>query len=123
MAWDSDIGENWGIAMTLLDKPLTVEGIMEQFQAFTRRFGFFGSFYSESVHRGVDFSEWLRSHLEGLEDRGWVVREGENYALTEKGRESAGKALAGVEKTRDRLAGIATPENASKLTLIVHLLL
>jgi protein-S-isoprenylcysteine O-methyltransferase Ste14/Co/Zn/Cd efflux system component len=109
--------------MTLLEKPLTLEGIMEQFHAFTRRFGFFGSFFSESMHKGVDFRIWLQDHLDGLIERGWIVREGETYALTETGRGVAAKALAEVQKTRDRVAGLATPENASKLTLVVHLLL
>lgn len=35
--------------MTLLGKPLNLEGIMEQFHAFARRFGFFGNFFSEKI--------------------------------------------------------------------------
>jgi hypothetical protein len=120
---ESEIGESWGIAMTLLDKSLTVEGIMEQFHTFTRRFGFFGNFFSESVHRGVDFTEWLQDHLDGLVSRGWVVQNDGLYALTEEGRKAASKALAEVERTRKRVDTLATPENASRLTLIVHLFL
>jgi protein-S-isoprenylcysteine O-methyltransferase Ste14/Co/Zn/Cd efflux system component len=116
-------GESWGIAMTLLQKPLTVEEIREQFYAFSRRFGFFGTLFSESMHRRVSFAEWIREHLDGLMDRGWVVRDGDTYALTEKGREAAGKALAEVERTRGHISNLATPQNASKLTLIVHLFL
>jgi hypothetical protein len=59
VAHTSETGESWGIAMTLLEKPLTLEGIMEQFHAFTRRFSFFGSFFSESMHKGVYFRKWL----------------------------------------------------------------
>ena len=99
MGRESEIGESWGIAMTLLEKSLTVEGIMEQFHTFSRRFGFFGNFFSESVHRGVDFTEWLQDHLDDLVSRGWVVQ------------------------TRKRVDTLATPENASRLTLIVHLFL
>ena len=109
--------------MTLLEKPLTVEGIMEQFHAFTRRFGFFGNLFSESVHRQASFSEWLQEHLDDLMKRGWVIQTGATYALTETGREAARKALTEVEKTRGRINNLATPENASKLTLIVHLFL
>jgi Co/Zn/Cd efflux system component len=58
-----------------------------------------------------------------LIERGWIVCEGETYALTETGRGIAAKGLAEVQKTRDRVAGLATPENALKLTLVVHLLL
>lgn len=123
MGRESEIGESWGIAMTLLEKSLTVEGIMEQFHTFTRRFGFFGNFFSESVHRGVDFTEWLQDHLDGLVSRGWVVQNDGLYALTEEGRKAASKALAEVERTRKRVDTLATPENASRLTLIVHLFL
>jgi protein-S-isoprenylcysteine O-methyltransferase Ste14 len=123
VAHTSEIGESWGIAMTLLEKPLTLEGIMEQFHAFTRRFGFFGNALSESVHRGASFSEWLQEHLDDLVKKGWVIQSGETYALSETGRETASKALREVEKTRGRIDDLATPENASKLTLIVHLFL
>lgn len=123
MAHKSEIGESWGIAMTLLEKPLTVEGIMEQFHAFTRRFGFFGNFFSESAHRGVDFHQWLEDHLDELIERDWIVRDGETYALTETGRASAAKALSEVERTRNRIETLASPQNASKLTLFVHLFL
>jgi protein-S-isoprenylcysteine O-methyltransferase Ste14/Co/Zn/Cd efflux system component len=123
VAHNSEIGESWGIAMTLLEKPLTVEGIMEQFHAFTRRFGFFGNFFSESAHRGMDFRQWLEDHLDELTERDWIVRDGETYALTETGRDAATKALSEVEKTRNRIEALATPQNASKLTLFVHLFL
>jgi len=123
LAHTSEIGESWGIAMTLLEKPLTAQGIMEQFYAFSRRFGFFGNIISESMHKRVSFTNWLEDQLSGLIERGWVVREGETYALTEKGREAAGKALSEVERARGHVDNLATPENASKLTLIVHLFL
>ena len=123
MGRESEIGESWGIAMTLLEKSLTVEGIMEQFHTFSRRFGFFGNFFSESVHRGVDFTEWLQDHLDDLVSRGWVVQTDGLYALTEEGRKAASKALAEVEQARKRVDTLATPENASRLTLIVHLFL
>ena len=123
MAHTSETGESWGIAMTLMEKPLTVQGIMEQFYAFSRRFGFFGNIISESMHKRVSFTDWLEDQLKGLIERGWIVRDGETYALTEKGREAAGKALSEVERARGHVDNLATPENASKLTLIVHLLL
>ena len=123
MAHTSETGESWGIAMTLMERPLTVQGIMEQFYAFSRRFGFFGNIISESMHKRVSFTDWLEDQLKGLIERGWIVRDGETYALTEKGREAAGKALSEVERARGHVDNLATPENASKLTLIVHLLL
>ena len=118
-----EYGESWGIAMALLEKPLDVPGIVEQFHAFTRRFGFFGSFFSESAHRGFKFSQWISDHLDQLIEQGWVVREEETYALTTAGREQASKALAEIEQTSGRINNLATPENASKLTLFVHLFL
>ena len=106
----TEIGESWGIAMTLLEKPQTVEGVMEQFHAFTRRFGFFGNFFSESVHRRVSFADWLRDHLEELVDKGWVIRSGETYSLTEKGREAATIALGEIERSRGHINNLATPK-------------
>lgn len=123
MTHTSEIGESWGIAMTLLEKPLTVQGIRDQFYTFSRRFGFFGNVISESMHKRVSFTKWLEDQLTELIERGWIVRDGETYALTEKGREAAGKALSEVERARGHVDNLATPENASKLTLIVHLFL
>ena len=37
--------------------------------------------------------------LEQLIERGWVVRQGETYALTPLGREETGKAVAGMRRT------------------------
>jgi protein-S-isoprenylcysteine O-methyltransferase Ste14/Co/Zn/Cd efflux system component len=123
VAHTSEIGESWGIAITLLEKPLTVEGIQEQFYAFSRRFGFFGNIISESMHKRVSFTNWLDDRLTGLMKRGWIVRDGRTYALTDRGREAANKALLQVERAQGHMDNLATPENASKLTLIVHLFL
>jgi hypothetical protein len=70
VAHTSDVGESWGIAMTLLEKPLTVQGIRDQFYAFSRRFGFFGNVISESMHKRVSFTDWLEDQLKGLLERG-----------------------------------------------------
>jgi DNA-binding PadR family transcriptional regulator len=75
------------------------------------------------MHKRVNFTNWLDDQLEGLIERGWIVRDGETYALTEQGREAAGKALSEVERGRGHIDNLTTPENASKLTLIVHLFL
>ena len=66
MEGKTEYGESWGIAMTLLEKPLTVRVIMEQFYAFSRRFGFFGNIISESMHKRVNFTNWLDDQIEGL---------------------------------------------------------
>jgi hypothetical protein len=123
VAQTSETGESWGIAMTLLEKPLTMQGITEQFYAFSRRFDFFGNIISESMHKRVGFTNWLEDQLEGLIERGWILREGDTYSLTEKGRDAANKARSEVERARGHVDNLATPENASKLTLIVHLFL
>ncbi len=119
----SEYGESWGIAMVLLDKPLDREGIREQFRAFTRRFGFFGVFSSATMHGGIDFNDWLQERLEVLIAGGWIEKKENLYDLTDKGRAQAAKALEEIRKARSRVQKLATPENASKLSLIVHLLL
>jgi hypothetical protein len=48
----TEYGESWGIAMTLLEKPLAVQDIMEQFYAFSRRFGFFATSYPRACTNG-----------------------------------------------------------------------
>jgi protein-S-isoprenylcysteine O-methyltransferase Ste14/Co/Zn/Cd efflux system component len=118
-----EYGESWGIAMTLLEKPLPLDAISEQFRAFTRRFGFFGDSLAPGRHRGIDFELWLDERLAALLECGWVEKHDELYALTAAGREQARRALAEVEQARSRVERLATPQNASKLTLIVHLLL
>jgi protein-S-isoprenylcysteine O-methyltransferase Ste14 len=119
----SELGENWGVAMALVDRPLSREQIKEQLTAVFRRFGFLGKVLFGADHHGRDFDFWLQERLEELGSRGWVVQQGSTFALTEEGRRKARRALAEVRLARQRIAAFASPENVSKLALIVHLLL
>jgi hypothetical protein len=57
---------------------------------------------------------------EALEERGWVVREGERYALTPVGREEAEKPLADMRRTHALLRKLAQPQTVSQIGLVVH---
>ncbi len=115
--------ERWGVAVTLLEKPLTLDEIGKQFSAVPRRFGFLGDFSPSRRRRGARFIDWLRECLDRLGCQGWVEKKGETYALTEKGRRQTLQALGEIKQAKTRLEALATPENASKLTLMVHLFL
>jgi hypothetical protein len=119
----SELGESWGIAVALVDGPLSRDKIKEQLTAFFRRFGFLGNVRFGADHHGRDFDFWLQERLEELSSRGWVVQQGSTFALTEEGRRKARRALAETRLARQRIVAIASPENVSKLALIVHLLL
>lgn len=115
--------ERWGVALTLLENPLTVDEIGEQFRAVTRRFGFLRDFSPGRRHRGAGIIDWLEECLGRLGCQGWVEKKGETYALTAKGRSRTVQVLGEIKQAKTRLEALATVENASKLTLIVHLLL
>ncbi|MBN1835042.1 MAG: cation transporter [Spirochaetales bacterium] len=119
----SELGESWGIAMALAERPLTREEIKEQHHALFRRFGYLGDVRFGRDHYGRDFDLWLEQHLEALKDRGWVIQEGPRFALTEEGRRKARRALAETRLARQRIEAVASPQNVSKITLIVHLVL
>jgi protein-S-isoprenylcysteine O-methyltransferase Ste14 len=118
-----EFGENTGVLLTLLERPLTREAIKEQLRTFVRRFGFLGNYYYGAAHRGREFDQWLDERLEELLRKGWAVYERPSYALTEEGHRTASAALRGIRSVKERVEELASPQNVSKLTLIVHLVL
>ncbi|MGA9351240.1 MAG: cation transporter [Anaerolineae bacterium] len=110
------------IAMCLWDGPRTPPEIEEQFMAFGRRFGFFAAqlHAREPAHR-ADLVQDLAQDLEGMTEMGWVVRQGERYALTALGRERAGERLARMRRFGAQVRKLLQPQTVSKVSLGVHL--
>jgi len=109
------------IAMCLWDGPRTVPEIQRQFMAFIRRFGFFSAPHTGERDYGEDLQEDLGQHLREMAGVGWVVRQGDRYALTPLGREEAGQRLAALSKVRTRAQKLLEPETVSQVSLGVHL--
>jgi len=110
------------IAMALSDGAKTLPEIEEQFMAFVRRFGFAAAQFQahEPAHR-ADLVQGLAQDLEGMTEMGWVVRQGERYALTSLGREKAGERLARMRRFGAQVRKLLQPQTVSKVSLGVHL--
>jgi Co/Zn/Cd efflux system component len=71
--------------------------------------------------------ERLPDDLVGLLKVGWVIQEGNRFALTDLGREQVNRILAELRSTSDwvnrKLSSLFQPEIASKVTLIVQLIM
>jgi protein-S-isoprenylcysteine O-methyltransferase Ste14/Co/Zn/Cd efflux system component len=118
-----EFGEDTGLLITLVERPLDREAIKEQLRTFARRFGFLGNYYYGGAHHGREFDQWIDKRLEELLRKGWAVREEPGYALTEEGHRIASAALKEIRSAKQRIEEAASPQNVSKLTLIVHLVL
>jgi Co/Zn/Cd efflux system component len=62
----------------------------------------------------------VRERLEELMGLGWIVREGERYALTSLGREEVNKRLSQLGETGALIREFLRPQVVSKVTLGVH---
>jgi protein-S-isoprenylcysteine O-methyltransferase Ste14 len=118
-----EFGENMGVLIALVERPLTREAIKEQLRTFARRFGFLGNYYYGAAHQGREFDRWLDERLEELLRKGLALYEGPSYALTDEGRRLASAALREICSLKERVEELASPQNVSRLTLIVHLVL
>jgi Co/Zn/Cd efflux system component len=63
----------------------------------------------------------VRGRLEERIERGWIIREGERYALTPLGREEVDKRLSELGETGASVRKFLQPQTVSKVTLGVHL--
>jgi Co/Zn/Cd efflux system component len=112
------------IAMCLWDGARTPPEIEEHFMALGRRFGFFAAqLHAHETAHLADLVQDLAQELEGMTEMGWVVRQGERYALTSLGREKAGERLAKVRSFGARMRKLLQPPTVSKVSLGVHLAL
>jgi hypothetical protein len=93
---------------------------VDHFYSYIRLLGFF-KITSRMKRRHGKMAERIEETVEALIERGWVVREGERYALTPQGREEAEKPLADMRRTRAMLEKLAQPQAASQVGLAAHL--
>jgi hypothetical protein len=107
------------IAAALWDGPKTHAQLAEYFHAYFLWFGLF-----DFRERLGYLHDWMGGQveeaLEELVDRGWVVRQGDTYALTPLGREMTGKAVAGMRRTFVHIGRLLQPQTISKVSLCVH---
>jgi Co/Zn/Cd efflux system component len=115
-----EYGQSWEIAAALWDGPKARPEIVDHFYSYVRLLGFF-SVTKRMERRHQRMAERIEDAVEALVDRGWVVREGERYALTPLGREEASKPLADMRRTRALLGKLARPQTVSQIGLGVHL--
>lgn len=99
------------------DGPRTLHEISDQFYSYLRFLGLFRR--TERLAR--DKTASVRERLEELTERGWVVRQGERYALTPLGREEVNKRLSELGETGALLRRFLQPQAVSKVSLGVHL--
>jgi hypothetical protein len=111
------------ILMALADRAQNVADIKEHFYALPRRFGIFSPLYRMSAAEDASFERELAQDLQNMTAQGWVLREGDGYALTEKGRAEARRRLAGVRRAVALAAGLLRPETVSRVAVAVHLVL
>jgi Cation efflux family len=116
----------WGIGMILLDGPLTMEEIKTEAEKNP---------FASSVPPGPSGRQMRhRRHagrapndLAELIQAGWVIQDGDRYMLTTLGREQASRAkeeaISALSLVGDKLRSLTQPESASKVTLIVQILL
>jgi cation diffusion facilitator family transporter len=117
-----EYGESWEVAAYMLDGPRTPDEIADHFRSYIRWLGLFN--VTERLERADKRDRLMNNVQETLDDllaRGWAVRQGERYALTESGREEARRMLADVRQVGARLGELVLPETVSKVSLGVHL--
>ncbi len=105
------------VAATLLDGPRTLEEILDRSYGYLRALGLFRM----SERQVRDQAASVRGRLEERIERGWIIREGERYALTPLGREEVDKRLSELGETGASVRKFLQPQTVSKVTLGVHL--
>jgi hypothetical protein len=117
---------SWGIGIILLNGPLT----MDEIKAETEKNPFASSMPPGSSRRQMQrrrHANRLPDDLAELIQAGWVTQDGDRYRLTTLGREQAVRAreesISALKLASYKLRSLTQPENASKVTLIVQILL
>jgi Co/Zn/Cd efflux system component len=104
------------VAATLLDGPKMLEEISDRSYGYLRPLGLF----KMTERQARDQMAPVRERLEELMGLGWIVREGERYALTSLGREEVNKRLSQLGETGALIREFLRPQVVSKVTLGVH---
>lgn len=105
------------IAAALLDGPEVLEEIVHRSYSYLKPLGLF----KMTERQARDHTAPVKERLENLMERGWIVREGERYALTSLAREEVNKRLSQLSETGALIRRFLLPPNASRVTLGVHL--
>jgi hypothetical protein len=105
------------IASTLQDGPRTLDDIVDYFYGYLKVIGLF-----KLAQRNAQRQESsIRKTLNELVERGWVTRDGELYALTPQGSDAVAKRMLELGQTGAAVHKFLLPQNASKVTLSIHL--
>jgi hypothetical protein len=118
-----DTGMLYEVMAALADGPQDLRGITEYFNAFLRRFGMFSQ--PMFMHQ-LDRKEWsdrLNAALESLAAKGWVVPEGDMFALTPAGRQELDSWLVEIRRAGELFNHVLQPKAVSVLTVATHLAL
>ena len=121
-----DYGQAWEVAACLQDGPRTPDEIADHFHSYLRWMGLFAITQRfERPDKDLRMAAFVQETLDEMLDRGWVVREGERYALTSQGREKANTMLSEVKETgatlRQFTSKVVQPQTVSQVSLGVHL--
>jgi Co/Zn/Cd efflux system component len=119
-------GVRWGVCVYLLDGPLTMEQIKTRYGNAPFPMSQQPGFYAKGRWNRCGL-ERLSDDLAGLLKAGWVIQEGDQFALTEYGRELLQQTVEEAKTTtnwvKGKLRSFIEPETASKVTLIVQIIL
>ncbi len=126
-----EYGQSWMVAAALLDGPRTIDELEKYYRVLGRRFAVFLDVWdrsrkARSLDGGPPKSE-IRMNLERcldlVRERGWVVREGECYRITDEGRVEARKMIDDLERSGRFIEMATQPTTVSMVTLVVHFVL
>lgn len=119
-----DYGQRYELATAMYDGPRTAEELTEHLRSYLKLLGLFSVYARLQTERPQErLLESIHHALDEMMDAGWVVREGDRYALTELGRMEAEKPLNDFRRARETLAVMAQPTTVSKVSLAIHLAL
>jgi hypothetical protein len=121
-----DYGQIWEVAAYLRDGPRTPDEIADHFHSYLRWMGLFAITQRfERPDKDLRMAAFIQETMDEMLDRGWVVREGERYALTSQGHAEANTMLSEVKETGARLRQFTSkfvqPQTVSQVSLGVHL--
>jgi Co/Zn/Cd efflux system component len=117
-----EYGQSWEMAAALWNGPRTLDEIVDHFRSYVRFLGLFSVTERLERHdRSERMMAFVKETLENLIERGWVVRQGERYALTPLGREEANTVLSELREAGALLRRFVQPQTVSQVSLGVHL--
>ncbi|KQC04229.1 MAG: hypothetical protein APR53_00165 [Methanoculleus sp. SDB] len=104
------------IAATLLDGPRTYDEILHRFYGYLRPLGLFKKAGGPARNRMA----FVNERIEEARELGWIVREGDRYALTNPGREVVNGRLAQLGETGASIRAFLQPRTAARTAVAVH---